>query len=246
MSRTGWRLGATLLGLGAFAGPGAVVGTLAQAGSLSVSPTRIELSARHPVATLEVTNDGAGLITVQLETLAWTQAEGTDDYVENAELIATPSIFELAAHASQVLRIAVRDPAPGVGRAFRVYASEVPPARLQEGAGLQMVLRVGVPVFVEMATGSSRFRGTVLKRPDGAATLRLHNLGTRFTRVLGLELRGATGAPVWSTRSAAYLLTGGEHDWPLDDARTLPAGAPLQLSITTENGGERIDVDSIP
>ncbi len=250
MSRLRWRVDAVLgalVALGVLGTLGVPGSRLAHAGSLTVSPTRIELSARHPVATLEVTNDGADVITVQLDTLAWTQAAGADRYVESAALIATPAVFDLAAHASQVLRVALREPGSAEGRAFRVYASEVPPARLQEGAGLQMVLRVGVPVMVEGAAGSGspRLTGTVQQRPDGPPALRLRNAGTRFTRVLGLELRNAAGAVLWRSRTAAYLLADGEHDWPLDDALR-PAGGPLQLSITTESGGEHIDLDSIP
>ncbi len=96
-----WRVCGSLLGC--------TVGCAAVAGAISVSPTRIELSARHPIATLEVRNEGADTITVQLERLAWTQPNGQDAYSADAALIATPTVFELAPHGSQTLRVALRD-----------------------------------------------------------------------------------------------------------------------------------------
>lgn len=220
----------------------------ASAGALSVSPMRIELSARHPVATLEVTNEGADPITVQLERMAWSQAAGEDSYSASAALIATPSVFELAPHEHQVLRLALRNPAVGgAERAFRLYAAEVPVAQRFASTGLQMALRVGVPVFACSGEGEARLDGEIATGADGRLTVLLRNSGTHFARAVSLELQDAVGHSLWNGRAPAYVLAGGEHRWPLDlSASALPADMPLRLSVQTEHGVQIVDARRSP
>jgi fimbrial chaperone protein len=223
---------------------GVAVGCTAFAGAISVSPTRIELSARHPIATLDVRNEGADTVTVQLERMAWSQSDGKDSYSSSAGLIATPSVFELAPHGSQTLRIALRDGvSKTIEQAFRLYVREIPSAQPQAGTGLQMALRIGVPVFAETADSSSRLGGEILVRP-GKAEVRLRNAGGHFARALGVSIRDSAGTVLWQTRQPAYLLAGGEHLWPIDSA--LPANQALRLSIVTETGVEDIDATMSP
>jgi fimbrial chaperone protein len=229
-----------LLGAAFAAGP-------AVAGAISVSPMRIELSVRHPVATLEVTNEGADPVTIQLERMAWTQADGEDFYTASAALIATPSVFELAPHARQVLRIALRDrTAMTAERAYRLYAAEVPVMQNLAATGLKMSLRVGVPVFVEPRDGESHLEGEILTQPGGRPAVLLRNTGNHFVRAQSVEILDTHGRTLWSGRLPSYLLAGGEHLWQLDLEKALPADMPLRLSIRTESGDQVIDARRSP
>lgn len=217
----------------------ASIGCKASAGAISVSPTRIELSARHPIATLEVRNEGEDTMTVQLERLAWSQSDGQDSYSSSAGLIATPPVFELAPHGSQTLRVALRNGgSKTLEQAFRLYVCEIPAAQPPAGAGLQMALRIGVPVFAETAETGSRLDGEILARA-GKTELRLRNTGAHFARALGVSIHDSAGTLLWQTRQPAYLLSGGEHLWPIDSA--LPTTQGLRLSVVTETGVENID-----
>lgn len=214
----------------------------ALAGALSVSPMRIELSVRHPVATLEVTNEGPEPITIQLERMAWTQADGEDFYTSSAALIATPSVFELAPHAHQVLRIALRDRAGMTSeRAYRLYAAEVPVLQHLATNGLQMSLRVGVPVFVEPGEGASRLEGEIIMQSDGHPAVKLRNVGNHYIRATSVEVLDTHGRALWSARAPAYLLAGGEHQWPVDAGKPLPSDMPLRISVQTESGEQILD-----
>lgn len=222
---------------------GAAVGYTAFAGAISVSPTRIELSAGHPIATLEVRNEGTDIMTVQLERLAWSQSEGRDSYVPGAGLIATPSVFELTPHGSQTLRIALRNGASKTEQAFRLYVCELPSAQPPSGSGLKMALRIGVPVFAETAAAVPLLSGEILAHP-GKAEVRLRNTGGRFARALGVSIHDSAGTVLWQTHQPAYLLAGGEHLWsaPL----SLPAIQGLRLSVVTETSVEDIDAPMSP
>ncbi len=225
---------------------GSVLGGAALAGALSVSPTRIELSARHPIATLEVRNEGADTVTIQLERLAWTQPDGQDVYSADTSLIATPTVFELAPHGSQTLRVALRDGiATSTERAYRLYASEVPAAQPISGSGLQMALRIGVPVFAASAASKSRLEGEILAQP-GKRAVRLRNVGGHFTRAREITVRDSAGAVLWQTNQPAYLLAGGEYVWSVDSVPPFTAGERLQLSVITETGVENLDARLSP
>jgi fimbrial chaperone protein len=240
MKRCATWLCLSLLGAG-------VSGGSAVAGALSVSPMRIELSARHPVATLEVTNDGADPITIQLQRMAWTQADGEDFYTASVALIATPSVFELAPHAHQVLRIALRDRSTMTAEhAYRLYAAEVPAIRNLGSTGLQMSLRVGVPVFVEPRDGESHLDGEIIARPGGRPAVLLHNTGSRYIRAQWLEILDTHGRALWSGRLPSYLLGGGEHLWQLDQTKALPTDMPLRIAIHAETGEQVIDARRSP
>jgi fimbrial chaperone protein len=223
------------------------LGGSARAGALSVSPMRIELSARHPVATLQVTNEGADAITVQLERMAWTQADGEDFYTASGALIATPSVFELAPHTHQVLRIALRDRSNlSAEHAYRLYAAEVPVIRNLAATGLQMSLRVGVPVFAESSDAESRLDGEIIIQPGGRPAVLLHNTGRHFVRAQSVEILDTHGHALWSVRVPSYLLAGGEHLWQLDLAKSLPSDMPLRISVQTEAGEQIIDARRSP
>lgn len=222
-----------------------VCASTAMAGAISVSPTRIELSPRHPIATLEVRNEAADPVTVQLERMAWTQSEGQDAYAASAELIATPPVFELAPHGSQVIRVALR---PGIAasmeRAYRLYACEVPAAGPPAVSGVRMALRIGVPVFAGPADSAARLAGQIQAQPDGRMAIRLQNTGGHFTRALSVALHDPAGAVVWESHSPSYLLSGGDHLWWVDHAAKVSSSEPLRLSVVTETG--TVNIDSRP
>jgi fimbrial chaperone protein len=230
---------ATLAGL-ACAGP-------LLAAAITVSPTRIELSAQRPVATLEVRNEGNESVTMQLERTAWTQEGGVDVYSSSAALIATPSVFELAPHGRQVLRVALRDGSPRTEeRAYRLYADEVSVSELAS-SGLRMALRIGIPVFAVPAAGAPRLNASVDARADGGAVISLRNDGSHFTRAIRVQATDSSGAVMWQSPSPAYLLARGEHRYLVDDgAAPLLRNPVLQLSIVTETGVERIEAQRRP
>jgi fimbrial chaperone protein len=220
----------------------------ALAGAISVAPIRVELSAAHPVATVEVRNDGDSTATIQLEKLAWSQTQGKDVYETTAALIATPTVFSLAPHGRQVLRVALRDsewnrqPA-----AYRLYVTEVLDEQQAAGSGLQMALRLGIPVFAVPHGADAKLEGALFTQADGSTAVVLRNSGRRFTRALGIAACDSTGAVLWRTQNAAYLLAQGEHAWSVDEASSPSVQhAAQRLMVSTDGGSREIELPSSP
>src|SRR6202165_3538316 len=78
------------------------------AGSLSVTPIRIELSSAQRSVALTVRNEGNQPTVVQAQLVAWSQADNDDRLEPTTDVLASPPIFTVAAGTSQVLRIALR------------------------------------------------------------------------------------------------------------------------------------------
>jgi fimbrial chaperone protein len=219
----------------------------AHAGSLWVGPTRIELTREHPVAVLQVRNDNPGPAIVQIERMSWSQAGGTDGYATTSLLITTPPVFELAAGATQTLRVALRDWRQLTAEeAFRIYVREVPRVPSAPSSGLQFALRVGVPVFANLPGASQNLQWVLKSVAGGQLALSVRNTGGRWAHIVRLEVRATgDGQILWRSNEAGYVIAGGEKLWT---GITLPAahsGQQLDLLAVTD-AGELRDTVTLP
>ena len=99
----------------------------ASAGSLSVSPIRVEIAPGQRSVTLIVRNDGDQTTLVQTQLVAWSQADNEDRLEPTTDLLASPPIFELVPGGVQTVRLALRRPADADReRSYRILVSEVP------------------------------------------------------------------------------------------------------------------------
>ena len=209
-------------------------------GAITVSPLRIELTPRHPVAALDVRNEGSEPVSVELERFSWTQDGGQDQYEESGELIATPTVFELPPHGTQTLRVALRAPVGGE-QAFRLYARELPRPSPANDSGLQLALRIGIPVFFVTSPARPQLKAGILPGAPGTVQLRVRNLGAHYTRSVGIDVNDAAGTLVYHSNTPVYLLAGGEHIWPVEIGAAQAAAGALQVTLRTEAGTERIE-----
>lgn len=121
----------------------------ALAGSFSVNPVRVELSAQRSSAVVQVENTGSSEVTVEARTFAWAQPEGKDQLSPTREVIVTPQVFRLKAGATQLLRIgALRTPDQSNELPYRLVLEEIPPPPAPDVKGLQVALRISIPVFL--------------------------------------------------------------------------------------------------
>jgi fimbrial chaperone protein len=216
----------------------------AHGGSLWVGPTRIELTREHPVAVLEVRNDNPNSTIVQIERMSWSQAGGTDGYAATSLVIATPPVFELAAGATQTLRVALRDwQQLTAERAFRIYVREVPKVPSGPSSGLQFALRVGVPVFANPPGASPALQWALKAISGGQLALRALNTGGRWAHIFRLELHPTGGGQIlWHSNEAGYVIAGGERLWTGVALAPAQPGEQFDLIAVTEGGDLRATV----
>jgi fimbrial chaperone protein len=227
----------------AFLFAGLLASAWAQAGTFSVSPVRAILSANQQVGSLTVRNDGTESTVVQLELVSWSQQDGKDVYEPSRELIGTPPIFTVPPGGSQVVRVGLRRaPDPRRELTYRLYLQEVPPPPKADFQGLQVALRIGVPVFVLPALPAKpALQWRVTRTPQGQLKVHLTNSGNAHVQVANFRLAGAGGEAIPAKQVATYVLPGQSREWSIEGATAgFSPGTKLRLSAQTDAG----DVDA--
>jgi fimbrial chaperone protein len=184
--------------------------SLAAAGSLGVGPTLVELTAKQPVAVLKVRNTGDSPSIVQMETLAWHQDDGNDNYIATDELLATPEVFELAPGAQREVRVGLRSAnVTDNERSYRVYVREVPPKTGKTEQQLSFAVRIGVPVFASRAkrAGNDKLSWKLQPGDSGCPKLALRSLSPSRQRISRLRLT-AGRTILWDSDAPVYVLAG--------------------------------------
>jgi fimbrial chaperone protein len=205
-----------------------------EGGGISVNPIRLEMQPGARAISLTLGNGEDRARSVQVEALRWTQVDGRDVYEPAPELVVNPPVFRVAPGARQIVRAGFRAGAPSapVETAYRLYLQEMPDSGDASDTGLRLLLRIGVPLFVEPAGRSSaRPQWQVQRAADGTTSLHLINDGNRRMRLDALRLRDASGQDV-SMQELTYVLPGQSHRW------ALPAQlqGPLRLAATSDTG----------
>jgi fimbrial chaperone protein len=210
-----------------------------QAGSFSVSPVRISLSASAPISAITVKNDGSEAVVLQLEAMAWAQQAGQDVYTPSTDILATPPIITIPAGGSQILRVGLRRaPDPKRELTYRLYLQEVPPPPKPGFSGLQVTLRFGLPVFVApvaeqplaaLVWGISRVH-------NGQHEVSLKNSGNSHVQVANFKLVRADGSELGTQHVAGYVLPGQTVNWKAKDIKVPASGNQLRLIALTDIG----------
>lgn len=222
--------------LGMFAGA-----PVAWAGSFQVNPVRIDLTPEARIATVTVTNNGSGSVVVQTRTVSWSQHDNKDDYQASNALIATPPIATIAPGASQIVRVGLRGQLDARKElAYRLFVQEVPPPPKPGFKGLQVALRIGIPVFIAPQHGTAK--------PDidwkaqwisgGKIQITARNNGLGHVRVDAIRIfAGAGRQPIASESQLTYVLPGYSRTWTLKPTNgNIPTARSLHLHAQTDAG----------
>jgi len=204
--------------------------------AFQVRPVRVDLGVRQAAAQLVVSNPTDRVLLLQAQVWSWSQ-EATQDRLEPAaDLIVNPPIFELAPGAQQVVRVGLRQSLPpGREQSWRLWLSQVATPGAPGDGGVQMLLRVSLPVFgVGEAVPDPAPRW---ERQD-AGTVALSNDGGRHVHVRELRLQ-SDGLPAQSL-GPCYALPGGGCRWALPREWQ---SRPLRLEADSDAGRLRAQFD---
>ncbi len=217
------------------------------AGSFSVNPVRIELSGTEPTAVIHVENTGNAPVTVQLSTMAWSQADGKDQLRPTRELLSTPQIFSLKPGAVQVVRIgALRKPDADRELPYRLLLEEIPLPPPPDFKGLQVALRVSLPAFLKPpADTKEKLAVSLVPKPDKRLTLSLTNAGNGSAHWAGFTLHDAAAPErvLAAYPGAVYVLPGQRRDVSVQ-APEWEAGRQILVKTTTR--GRPVEFHATP
>ena len=237
-----------MLGILASAAAFGLPPTPALAGTFSISPLRVELSTRAQTGALTIRNQEDTPVVVQAEALLWTQVDGEDRLTPTRDVLVSPAVFTLPANGSQLVRVALRRPADAQAElSYRLILTEVPQQASPDFMGLNVALRLSLPIFVAPTTAASaRLDWSAARGADGAIAVTARNAGNAHARILNFNVAPVAGsAPPIPQDVTAYLLPGQARTWTLDnkhnDATSSTDWHRLRVKGTTESGDFEVE-----
>jgi fimbrial chaperone protein len=211
------------------------------AASFTVTPVRVELSARQLHATLQITNSGDEKVTIQLHPVLWTLAGGSEALQDTNDVIFNPPIFTIMPHQSQAIRVGLREFARGnIEATYRLILEEVPANFDSSSTGLRTILRISIPIFVSPSVqAEARLSWDLQRTTDGGATLSVSNNGNAHIQLkrFAMVADGATDA-AFSQNSFVYLLPGERKQWAVGSGH-LSGQNEFVLQAATDGGAVR-------
>jgi len=223
----------------------------AHAGSFSISPVRLDLSSAARSASLTVRNEEREAL-VQAQVMLWEQVEGEEKLTPTRDLLVSPAVFTLARDGSQLVRVALRSAPTDPTRelSYRLILQEVPQPANPNFSGLQIALRLSVPVFVAKRGAIGPVLAWSAAPSDNGLVITAQNSGDVHARVRGFSVGPAVGdaAPLVQP-VATYILPGQARSWSLGQKQgdTTPAAGwrRLRLKVTTDDGESETELDAI-
>lgn len=216
------------------------------AGSLSVTPVRIELASAQRSVALTVRNDGDQPTVVQAQLVAWSQADDEDAYEPTTDILASPPIFTVAPGASQILRIALRRaPDAARERSYRIFVTEVPGKPQPDFTGTQFALKISLPIFVDAsgAKTSPQLEWSGARTAKGELALTAANTGAKHIQVQAVEVMKEGSDPDARFAGPWYILPGQRRTATIrpSDGHTIPADR-IRIKAETDAGPLAADV----
>lgn len=128
--------------------------------------------------------------------MLWQRAEHQDSYSPSRDILANPPVFEVAPFATQIVRVGLNTSKPSeTESSYRVYLTEVVTEQTQQQ--LQVVLSIGIPVFISPAAGEQYHLDWQAKAISAdKVELTMHNTGNSHVQLEQLSF--------YSPQSAAY------------------------------------------
>lgn len=225
--------------------------SFATAASLSINPVRITLDSSRSIGALHLSNRGDEPVVMQAAVRDWTIENGEDRYIETDALIVTPPVFTIDPNKKQVVRVGLRRPVPSdTEQAFRVFLEQAPatPASYRQSdqppTGIQVTLRIGIPVFIAPIGPVRRdVKWSVRRLDDERLQIEAVNRGNVHVQVQRLALLGAEGQPLVQNKDLTYILPGSKRHWILESPSAI--AAPYRIKAWTRTGELEAEIKAV-
>jgi fimbrial chaperone protein len=218
------------------------------AASFNVKPTQIHLSTKVKSGMLGVRNESGVTTRFQLSVFTWSQsAKGEMQLAPTQDIVFFPSMLSLGPGEERQVRIGTTVPAGSTERTYRIFVEELPAAVKAKDAAtgktqVQVLTRMGVPIFIEPAAATAGADSTLAVRIEPKnvrgekVTFEVKNTSNvhftiRHARVLG---RGAAKENLFERSvDGWYVLAGGSRVFEVEPPKGICAKTK-ELSFEVE------------
>jgi fimbrial chaperone protein len=187
------------------------------ASGLAVSPVLIKLDVSERTALVKVTNDDAVPHGYQLELKSWSEDRtGKMGLTPTRDVIFFPQMLKLGPGESRNVRVGITSAPSALERSYRLFIQELPRERQANQKSVQVLTRVGIPIFVTPGEAKARLDVSKPSVDHGTIRLSVDNRGNAFARPekVVVTLVDAGGGQVFQkTWNGWYILAHGGRDY---------------------------------
>jgi fimbrial chaperone protein len=190
----------------------------AAASTFTIAPIRIDLDAARPTEVLTIRSEDDTPVIIQVRAVAWTQRDGVDEYVETRDVLTTPPVLTLGAHAAKLVRVALRrDVDPVRELSYRLFLQEVPQASDSATGRLKLALQLSLPIFVAPANPAQDppLEWSFRWLDDRSLQLAADNPGATHVHLSNVRVDFGDREPEVEVGAARYVLPGSRSSWVL-------------------------------
>lgn len=207
----------------------------AWAASFSVSPVIAHLTEEQTITSFTIKNQAATQTAIELQLFRWQQIDGEERLTPAPELLVTPTIFKVPGNASQIIRVGMRQPiTTEQEQAYRLILKEIPSLPKPGFQGLNVLLRISIPIFVSKSMTSPMLDWRASVNSDGKLILESNNTGSGHTKLLHVSLQGDSQPTPLNLYRQVYVLAGDHLRWTTD--LTVKPGMEILLVANTSKG----------
>lgn len=229
--------------------PAAVV-----AADISVMPVGLTLSAQQDRQAITVTNQGKERVTMQVDRVSWTQADGLDKYAPTQDLLVNPPLFSLLPGRSQILRVGLIRPPDGEKEAaYRIFLREVPRGfgeaaslKSADNGQVRMLLELRLPIYVTPTNVVRAQKWHAQRNVDGSIAVVVVNTGNVHLVVGELQLFladvVASDPPFSITKTSVAVFPGQSRRWEIRLDQPLTSQRVV-LEVSTDRGRQKVPLE---
>jgi fimbrial chaperone protein len=212
----------------------------ADASSFTVNPTQIYFSGRTVSALLTLRNESTEPLRFQLSAFSWDQNEHGEMQLQPTEdVIFFPTLLTLGPKEERKVRVGTTTAFGPVERTYRIFVEELPSAEPSTQAGVRVLTKMGIPVFLRPAKMVAEGGLQDLRVTDGTFSFKLRNSGNVHFVPQRVRVRalGPTNNLLFERELAGwYVLAGGTRIFDLELPKSDCSGIS-SLAVDVQIGG---------
>jgi len=188
--------------------------------NFSLNPVRVYFDSSNKTNMVTVTNNSDEDITVQLRAYSWEQnAKSENMYSPTKDIVFFPKIAHIKKAEKKIVRLGTRVPQGDQEKTYRLYIEEIPNSQKTENTAVQIVMKVGVPVFIAPLNSEPKGMLEEVKVEKSIFYARLNNQGNIHFIIRSVNVTGvnSSGDEVYRTElGGRYLHSGNTKDFTLE------------------------------